>query len=107
MARYFGNIGYATTVETSPGVWTEVISKKRYFGDVFYNRRRLESSGGINDNVLSTAEISVVADPYAYDHFHQIRYIEFMGAEWKVSNVEVRRPRLILTLGGLYNGEQA
>ena len=45
-----------------------------------------------------------MADPYAYDHFFAIKYVKWMGAYWKVTNVEVQRPRLKLTVGGVYNG---
>lgn len=104
MARFYGAVGYAENVEVEEGVWEEQITERNYYGDLNRNRRRLESSGNVNDNVNIDNEISVVADPYAYDHFYEIRYVEFMGAKWKVNNVEVQRPRLILTLGGLYNG---
>ena len=49
-------------------------------------------------------DISILSVPYAVNNFHSMRYIEFMGAKWKVSDVEVQYPRLLLTLGGLYNG---
>lgn len=108
MAKWYGEIGYAETIETRPGVWVEQIVKRNYYGDVGRNARRLESTGNLNDNINISNEISIVSDPFANENFHAIRYIEFMGAKWKVSNVEVRYPRLILTIGGLYNdGEQA
>lgn len=104
MARYCGTIGYAEMVETAPGVWTEEIIERTYFGDINRNARRLESADQLNDNLNVTNELSVVADPYAMNNFHSMRYAEFMGAKWKVTNVTVQPPRLILTLGGLYNG---
>lgn len=107
MAKFYGKIGYADTMETTPGVWVEQITERNYFGDMGRNTRKLESSGNLNDNINISNEISIVADPYAYDHFHTMRYVELMGARWKITNIEVQRPRLILTLGGLYNGEQA
>lgn len=107
MAKFYGKIGYVDTTETTPGVWVEQITERNYFGDMGRNTRRLESSGNLNDNINISNEISIVADPYAYDHFHTMRYVELMGARWKITNIEVQRPRLILTLGGLYNGEQA
>ena len=104
MAKFRGYIGFAETVEKEPGVYVEQIVRKRYSGDVHMNRRRLESSGGINDNINITNEISIIADPYATHHFHTMRYVEYWGAKWKVSNVDAtKRPRLVLTLGGLYN----
>ena len=106
MAKFYGKIGYADTKETAPGVWVEQITERNYYGELVRNTRRLESSGNLNDNINIANEISIVADPYANAHFHEMRYVEFQGARWKVSNVEVKYPRLILTLGGLYNVEQ-
>lgn len=107
MAKYYGPIGYAESVETKPGVWQELITERKYYGDVIRNTRRLQSDGKVNDDIVISNEISIVADPYAIEHFHSMRYVEFMGTKWKVSNVDVRYPRLILTLGVLWNGEQA
>ena len=104
MAKFYGNIGFAETVETEPGVWVEETTVRPYYGDLVRNTRRLENSGGVNDNVNISNDISIIADPYANHNFHSIRYIEFMGAKWKVSNIEVQHPRLILTIGGVYNG---
>lgn len=105
MAKYYGEIGYAEMKEIRPGVWEEGITKRMYYGELVRNTRRLQSSGQVNDNVTISNEISIVADPYANLNFHSMRYAEFMGAKYKVDNVEVSPPRLILTLGGLYNGK--
>ena len=105
MTKWFGVIGYAETVETTPGVWVEKIVERTYFGDVTRNTRRLQTTDQVNDNVDISNEISVLADPYAYQNFHAIRYAEFMGMKWKVSSVDVQFPRLNLSLGGVYNGE--
>lgn len=105
MTKWFGVIGYAETVETIPGVWEEKIVERPYFGDVTRNTRRLQTTDQVNDNIDISNEISVVADPYAYQNFHAIRYAEFMGTKWKVSSVDVQYPRLHLSLGGVYNGE--
>lgn len=104
MAKFYGAIGFAEQVESTPGVWEEKIIPRCYFGDLIRNTRRLESADQINDGINVSNQISIVADPYANKNFHTMRYVEFMGAKWKVSNVEVQYPRLILTLGGLYNG---
>lgn len=104
MAKWFGNVGFATTVETTPGVWTEQIVPRPYYGDVIRNNRRLQSSSDkLNDNIEISNELSIVSDPYAFENFHAIRYAEFMGAKWKVTSVDVQYPRLTLSLGGVYN----
>lgn len=104
MARYYGAIGYAKTVETSPGVWKEDIEERKYSGELTQNSSSFNSSGQVNDNVNIANKISIIADPYAYNNFHSMRYIEFMGSKWKISRVEDHYPRLILTIGGVYNG---
>lgn len=104
MAKFYGSIGFAKTVETEPGIWEEDIIENKYYGDVLQNTRRLQNSESTNDDIDISNRISIVADPYANQNFHVMRYVEFMGAKWKVSNVDVQYPRLILTIGGVYNG---
>ena len=87
-------------------MWKKRITEREYFGDVVRNTRRLQSSENLNDNIIVSNEISIVADPFANENFHSMLYVEFMGAKWKISNVEVQFPRLILTIGEVYNGEQ-
>ena len=102
MAKFYGEIGFAVTEETSPGVYTEKIEIRNYYGELIRNTRRLQTSDKLNDDINVANEISIISDPYANQNFHSIRYVEFMGSKWKVSSVEVSYPRLILTLGGLY-----
>ena len=103
MAKFYGAIGYAVTAETTPGVWTEQITERVYYGDLVRNMRKLQTSDQLNDNINVANEISIVADPFANENFHAMRYAEFMGAKWKITNVDVQHPRLRLTIGGVYN----
>lgn len=104
MAKWFGIVGYGITVETKPGVWTEKTVERDYYGDLIRNSRRLQSSSEkVNDDLTISNQLSIVSDPYAYENFHSMRYVKFMGAKWKITDVEVQYPRLILTLGGVYN----
>ena len=105
MSKFYGEIGYAVTKETAPGVYTETVEKRNYYGDLLRNSRAMQSSGQVNDNINISNEISIVADPFAMENFHSMLYVNYMGANWKVSNVEVKYPRLILTIGGVYNGQ--
>lgn len=102
MAKYFGIIGFAVITEKD-GIYKEEFEEREYYGDVLKNYRRLQSSDKVNDDIIISNEISIVADPYAYQSFHQIRYAEFMGTKWKVTGVEVQDHRLLLSLGGVYN----
>ncbi|MBQ8134783.1 MAG: hypothetical protein IJ192_10330 [Clostridia bacterium] len=102
--KYYGKIGYGETVETSPGLWEEQITERDYFGDVIRNSNRFQSTNKVNDDLNITNDISIIADPYALEKFCFMRYVIFMGVKWKITNVEVRYPRLILSIGGVYSG---
>lgn len=104
MAKWYGPIGYAETVEIRPGVHKDVITERMYSGDLLQNSRSLQSSDQLNDDINVANKISIIADPFAYQNFHSMKYVEFMGAKWKITKVEVNHPRLILTVGGVYNG---
>jgi hypothetical protein len=103
MAKFHGAIGYVHTETTAPGVQEEVITERNYCGDTIRNTRRLEGGDGLNDNLVINNQISVLGDDFAYGNFSTIRYVTWMGSKWKVTNIEVQRPRLLLTIGGVYN----
>ena len=107
MAKFHGEIGYGTSVETSPGVWEDVITERKYYGDVVKTSRKLLEGEKLNYDLTVGNSISIVADAYANEHFFAIRYIKWAGTFWTVSDVEVERPRLLLRLGGVYNGPKA
>ena len=107
MAKWYGKIGYADSVEVEPGLWEDSsIVEKSYFGDLTRNTRKLQTSGDINDNLNLANELSIVADPYAVQNFYKMRYVEFNRAKWKITDIEVQYPRLILSIGGLWNGNE-
>lgn len=107
MAKFYGEIGYGNSVEIADGVWDDEITELKYYGDVIRNSRKLESGDQINNDLSVGNSISIVADAYANEHFFAMRYIRWAGSLWTISNVDVERPRLILRLGGLYNGPTA
>lgn len=107
MAKFYGVIGYGETLENNPGVWEEVISERNYYGDALQSIRRLESGEHLNDDLNVNNKISIVADPFACENFCNMRYVVWMGVKWKITNVEVQYPRLILTIGGVYNAESS
>lgn len=101
--KYYGEIGFAVSTEDKPGVWDDEIVERPYFGDVVKDYTRPEGNQ-IVDNIDISNQISIVADPYAYENFHHMKYIRYMGAEWNIKSVDVQRPRLVLSIGGVYNG---
>lgn len=104
--KYYGAVGYLETTKAVPGVWTEErIVERNYYGDVIKNTRRWDSSSEQqNDNLRLTNRFSILADPYALQHFNQIRYLTFMGIKWKVTEITIEGRRLICTIGEEYNG---
>lgn len=101
--RYCGKVGYSSTVETRPGVWVdEGIVERTYYGDVIRLSRRYHTVEQVNDELSISYQISVLADPYALEHFVDIKYVIWKGVKWKVSNVEIEYPRLKMTVGGVY-----
>lgn len=102
--RFHGRIGYVDTVETKPGLWEEQLVFRTYYGDVIRNTKRDSTGNKVNADIQVTNQFSIVADPYARDHFFKLRCIEWQGALWTVSDVDASQPpRLILSIGGLYN----
>ena len=105
MAKYYGKIGYAVTTEVRPGVWgPEEIIEKPAFGDVEQRSIRHQQSDKVTEDLTTSDEISIIMDAFAKDNFSNIRYVNYLGANWKVVNARVRYPRIVLTLGGVYNG---
>ena len=108
MPKFFGPIGFSIPTETRPGVWNDRIEERNYPGDVTRNSNRwVASSDSTNDDLTVNNQISIVADAFAENHFHTMKYVNWMGANWKVTSVEVKPPRLIINIGGVYNGPTA
>lgn len=104
MAKFCGKIGFAESKELNPGVWIDEITERQYYGELRRLQRSSQTTERLNDEIRITNEVSIIADPYVNENLNSIRYVEFMGARWKVTSVEVAFPRLNLTIGGVYNG---
>lgn len=107
MARFSGTIGFLRTVETDPdnhpGVYNEVLTEKRYYGDVYGNSRRWDQNGNFNDNLTINNRISIVADSFIRGNLGAMRFVRWLGDTWKITNAEIEYPRVILTIGGQYH----
>lgn len=104
MAKFFGEIGFATQVETSPGIWEDQIVEKQYYGDVFRESRRFSTTEQVLDKINLSNQISILADGYVVDNIQNLRYVRWLGGLWKISYVELKFPRLVLEMTGVYNG---
>lgn len=109
MSKFYGKVGYVVSVENPahPGVFVDKKKELRYSGDLLrISRRWIPSPNSTNDDLNINHKISIIADPYAYNHFHEIKWVEWNGVKWKVPSVEVQFPRLILDVGGVYTEEE-
>jgi len=108
MSRFYGPVGFSVEeVETSPGIYNPPMTERNYFGSVIKHNRQWEPSDGVNDDLNVTNQISIVADDYSYKHCSGIRYVKWMDAYWKVTSFEISPPRILLNLGGVWNGDKA
>ena len=107
MTRFSGVVGFAHQEETRPGVWTEVITERPYKGDILRASVQSRAVESLNPDLTVNNSISIVADEYASAYFPIIRFVVMAGQAWIVESVDVKRPRLVLRLGGLYNGSRA
>lgn len=107
MTRFYGVVGYGETekVEDSPGKWTDDVTEFTYFGDVIRDTRQRKDDDKVNSDIVVQNQISIVADAHALANFMAIRYVMWEGVRWTVPTVEVQHPRLILSIGEVYNGQ--
>jgi hypothetical protein len=104
MAKFAGLVGYVTEEETSPGVWKQVETPKRMKGDILRQASNTQNGDKINSNVTLSHRVSLVGDAYSFGNYYNIKWIDVDGRKWKVEAIEVRRPRIIVSLGGPWNG---
>lgn len=107
MAKFYGSIGFSRTVETAPSVYEEQTSERKYFGDIQADFFKIKNGKNLNDEIDINNKLSIVADSFAINHYGAMRYVKWHNEAWEISSVEVSWPRLILSIGGLYNGKTA
>ena len=106
MAKFHGVIGYVKSTETSTDVWEPVATEHECYGDVVSDTRRWQSGQNLNDDLVVNERISIVADSFANQNIQAMKYVKWMGVYWDITSINVLRPRIILTLGGVYNGKK-
>lgn len=104
MTRYSGLVGYGQQVEVEPGVWDTEDKEVMMKGDLLRQNANIQDSG-INDKVSLNHRVSLIGDAYAFDNYYNMKWVTVNGFKWAVSAIELQRPRLIVTLGGIWNGE--
>ncbi len=109
MSRFFGPVGFVTSMEVpeGSGIWIDVATEKNYRGEVSRNTKRWDNTQTLNDNINISNVVSIVADPYISNKLFAIKYVKWLGSYWEVTSAEVQYPRIVLSLGGVYNGPKA
>lgn len=104
MAKYSGLVGYVSQEETAPGVWIPTDKPRKMKGDIIRQSSSVQNDGKVNSDLSLNHRVSLVGDAYAFDNYYKIKWISIHGSKWEVDSVEIQRPRLIVTVGGLWNG---
>lgn len=102
--KWYGNIGFGIPVNEND-IHTEVITDKPYKGDILENNLRWQQSDKIDDDLNITNKISVIANDFAYDNIGYMKYVELRGNKWKIVSATLQYPRILLTIGGVWNGD--
>lgn len=103
MARFHGMLGFAIQTEVRPGVFQERITECECYGRVLNASFMNQQTSETNEDLRVNNRVSITANTYAIENFQFMRYLTYMGVKWRISNVEVQYPELILSIGGVYN----
>ena len=103
MAKFYGEVGYLERVKTAPGIYESEIKTKNYYGNVIQRKSQWQAGENLDDDIVINQVISILADPFAYSNFSKMRYVVWQGVKWKIKGIDVLQPRIILTIGGVYN----
>lgn len=101
--KFHGVIGFAVQSETAPGVWTDSFEEKFYKGDVIRNYSKWQKGENLNDDIEISNQICILGDYYAYQNLSTMKYVEWMGSKWKITGIDVDRPKIKLSIGGIFN----
>lgn len=105
MAKFYGNVGYVETVYNNDGIWALKTTVRKHAGEILTSSRRYDNGQSVNDDLTLSSRLSIVADSFAKANFSMIKWVELWGVKWKVTNIEVLYPRLILSFGGVWNDQ--
>lgn len=105
MAKYAGLVGYVSLVESPPGVWNQVSNPKRMRGDIIRQSSSNQNGDKVNSDITLNHRVSLIGDAYSLGNYSDIKWIEIDGKKWEVNSIEIQRPRIIVTLGGVWNGD--
>lgn len=104
MGKFFGKVGLVIMEQTAPGVYMPNTVTVSCYGEVLNVTKRWQGAAEqVNDNLNIDSRISILSNKFLTENLSHIRFVEWMGAPWKVTSVELSYPRIILSIGGVYN----
>lgn len=103
--KFSGKAGFRIDdVEIEPGVYKPQVVVKAIKGSVVSNSYQHQNSDKSTiDNVRITNQLSIVANQFLNKHITNLMYVEFQGVKWKVESFDIQPPRVVVSLGGVYN----
>jgi hypothetical protein len=104
MARYWGVIGINRgPVQTSPGILTPKIEEVQVSGEMRQERLNWPQAG-MREGLSARHVLSVITPEDSDIDFTEAVYISWQGRKWSVTSIQYKRPRVELSLGGIYSG---
>jgi hypothetical protein len=107
MTRFRDKVGYVSQGSLVDGVQEVIVTERVYKGEVLEATSSLQDGEKVNDDIRLQDRISVLADAYGLENFSRIKFVVRMGIPWIAQTVRVERPRIIISLGGVYHGPRA
>ena len=105
MAKFSGEIGFKFQPDIgSVGVWEPTITEKHYYGDIVNDVYKWNDGSKVNSDLNISNKFSIVANSFAVDNLGCMAYVKWRGVKWRIITAEIFGPRIILYIGGLYNG---
>jgi len=103
MAKAALTLGFAEFVETAPDAWTPSIKEKSYVADVIRDYKQWKPGESINDTIDIQSRFQIVLDDYLQVNQAQLKYVTYGGVKWRVRSINLIRPRIEISVGGVYN----
>ena len=104
MSKFWGPIGINRgPVQTAPGILEVVIEELEVSGEMRQLQLRWPQAR-MQEGLSANHVLSIVTPEDSDIDFTEVVYIVWQSRKWSVTSIQYKRPRVELTLGGLYNG---
>ena len=105
MNRVIIKLGFSYTRDDGHGVWKQVNTEKVYKAEITSHKWYLNREKDTPNVSYKTGEsFSVLMDSFLQENLGYITYVVLNGVKWDISSIDVQRPRVHITPGGMYHG---